>query len=248
MASVAKWLRQWFVVPPFAGSSPVVRPDILRNPTSDPAVGFIVIYTDSLSRTKAHRMNKVDDILHFWFGTPDRDENYGKMRSLWFESDPIVDRVIQDKFEEVYHFAADGLLDGWQYFPASCLALIIVLDQFPRNIFRGTPNAFATDDLALKVAEYAIDAGMDRQLLPVQKWFIYLPFEHSENLDRQLKSVELFNTLSDNPDSHIAIDSARTHLEIIRTFGRFPHRNQILGRESTPAELEFLARPDAFKG
>ncbi|PSB55249.1 DUF924 family protein [Chamaesiphon polymorphus] len=196
-------------------------------------------------------MSRVDEILDFWFGTPDalnNGEQYGKPRSIWFKSDPIIDREIKDRFEEVYHFAAAGLLDGWKDAASSCLALIITLDQFPRNIFRGTPTAFATDALALSIAKHAIETEIDRELLPVQRWFIYLPFEHSENIEDQLESVKLIETLTADPDSQIAIDSARTHYELIKTFGRFPHRNQILGRVSTPAELEFLARPDAFHG
>jgi uncharacterized protein (DUF924 family) len=196
-------------------------------------------------------MNRVDEIIEFWFGTPGRlddGEQYGKPRLMWFKSDPIIDRVIKDRFEEVYQFATGGLLDGWKYFPASCLALIITLDQFPRNMFRGKPAAFATDELALSIAKHAVETGLDRELLPVQKWFIYLPFEHSENLEDQLTSVKLFETLSSDPDSQIAIESARTHYELIKTFGRFPHRNQILGRVSTPAELAFLDRADAFHG
>jgi uncharacterized protein (DUF924 family) len=195
--------------------------------------------------------NKVDEIIDFWFGTPARlegDEIYGKPRSMWFRADPIIDRVIKDRFEEVYQFAAAGLLDGWKYFPASCLALIITLDQFPRNMFRGTPAAFATDNLALEIAQHAIEMEFDRDLLPVQRWFIYLPFEHSEKIEHQLTSVKLFDTLSSDPDSQLAIASARTHLELIQAFGRFPHRNQILARSSTPDELAFLARPDAFHG
>jgi uncharacterized protein (DUF924 family) len=204
-------------------------------------------------------MSRVDEILDFWFGTPDtltNGEEYGKPRfsngealpTMWFKSEPIVDREIKDRFEEVYQFAAAGLLDGWQDAPTSCLALIITLDQFPRNMFRGKPAAFATDELALSVAKHAVETGIDRELFPVQKWFVYLPFEHSERLEDQLESVKLFETLASDPDSQIAIESARTHYELIKTFGRFPHRNQILGRVSTPTELEFLDRPDAFHG
>jgi uncharacterized protein (DUF924 family) len=196
-------------------------------------------------------MSKVEEIIDFWFGTPDRLENgeeYGKPRSIWFKSDPIVDSIIQNRFLEIYQAAAAGLLADWQDSPFSCLALTIALDQFPRNMFRATPNAFATDRMALSAAKHAIEAGFDRELLPLQRWFMYLPFEHSEDLEDQLESVKLFETLSSDPDSQMAIDSAHTHYELIKTFGRFPHRNQILGRASTPAELEFLDRPGAFRG
>lgn len=196
-------------------------------------------------------MSKVNEILDFWFGTPDtltNGEQYGKPRSMWFKSAPAIDREIKERFAEIYQFAVAGLLDGWQDSPTSCLALIIILDQFSRNIFRDTPDAFAADELALSIAKHAIDSGFDRELLPLQRWFIYLPFEHSENLEDQVESMRLFETLSSDPDSQIVIDFARTHSELIKTFGRFPHRNQIIGRASTPAELEFLDNPNAFHG
>ena len=110
-------------------------------------------------------------------------------------------------------------------------------------MFRGTPQAFATDSKALATAEYAVKNNFDRGLLTVQKWFIYLPFEHSENLEQQQKSVELFRHLSGEPDSDSVIEYAMQHLEIIQRFGRFPHRNQILGRETTSEEAEFLKQP-----
>ena len=127
--------------------------------------------------------------------------------------------------------------------PENCLALILLLDQFPRNMFRGTPQAFATDSTALATAEYAVNHNFDRELLTVQKSFIYLPFQHSENLENQQKSVELFSQLSGEPDSDSLIEYALQHLVIIERFGRFPHRNQILGRETTPEEAEFLKQP-----
>jgi uncharacterized protein (DUF924 family) len=142
-----------------------------------------------------------------------------------------------------YRQAAEGKLNHWQEQPLSCLALIILLDQFPRNIFRDRPQAFATDAQALEFAQYAVDRGFDRQLLPVQRWFIYLPLEHSENLEHQQQAVKLFSTLKDDPDSASAIDYACHHLRIIERFGRFPHRNRILGRSTTPQEEEFLKQP-----
>jgi uncharacterized protein (DUF924 family) len=192
-------------------------------------------------------MNKVTEILDFWFGKPETSE-YGKPRPVWFKSDPHFDDQIQERFGEVYQFAQSGLLEGWKQFPASCLALIITLDQFPRNLYRGTPAAFATDGMALEIAKYAVEIGIDRELWPVQRWFIYLPFEHSENLEDQTESLRLFTTLAADADSQQAISSARTHYELIQTYGRFPHRNPILNRASTPAEIEFLARPDSFQG
>jgi uncharacterized protein (DUF924 family) len=187
-------------------------------------------------------MSQAREILDFWFGEPDA-ENYGKPRKEWFNKVPAFDREIQDRFITVYEKAAMGELDNWQNSPDACLALIIVLDQFPRNIFRDTPEAFATDWQALTVAQYAVAQGYDRKLLPVQRWFFYLPFEHSENLEHQRLAVELFEQLSYDRDSAEAIEYAIRHMEIIAKFGRFPHRNAILGRASTPAEEEFLKQP-----
>jgi uncharacterized protein (DUF924 family) len=188
------------------------------------------------------RLSRVSEILEFWFGNPARKE-YGKPREIWFTKNPKFDRQLQTQFLADYELAVAGKLDDWQDSPQSCLALIILLDQFPRNMFRGTPQAFATDDRALAMAKYAIEQQYDRQLLPVQAWFVYLPFEHSENLVEQNQSVQLFERLKDDLDSEIAIASAIHHREIIDRFGRFPHRNQILGRRTTQAEAEFLQQP-----
>ncbi|ELS04367.1 hypothetical protein Xen7305DRAFT_00040980 [Xenococcus sp. PCC 7305] len=181
-------------------------------------------------------------ILTFWFGKQEAND-YGRPRKFWFIKDPNCDRQIKEFFEPVYLLAKAGDLDYWQENPFSCLALIIVLDQFPRNIYRGQPQAFATDSQALAFAQYAIEKGYDRVLLPVQRWFIYLPYEHSENLANQYLAVQLFSTLIDDPDSQSSIEYAKRHLKVIQDFGRFPHRNQILGRESTPEEMAFLEKP-----
>jgi uncharacterized protein (DUF924 family) len=187
-------------------------------------------------------MSQVNKILDFWFGKPE-DTDYGKIRKFWFTKNPKFDQEVRSRFLPVYQQAAAGQLDEWQTSPHSCLALIILLDQFPRNLFRSQPQAFATDSQALSLAQYAITQGFDQQLLPVQRWFIYMPFEHSENLEHQRQSVELFSTLKDDPDCAPGIDYAYRHLKVIKRFGRFPHRNQILGRESTPEEVEFLQQP-----
>jgi uncharacterized protein (DUF924 family) len=187
-------------------------------------------------------MTKFEEILDFWFGQPDAAD-YGKPRKEWFIKNINFDEEVRSRFLETYQKAASDELDSWQKKPLSCLALIILLDQFPRNMFRGKPQAFATDERALKVAKYACDRGFDKELLPVQRWFIYCPFEHSENLEDQQKAVKLFSTLKDDPDSASAIDYAYRHLKVIERFGRFPHRNKILGRQSTPKEEEFLKQP-----
>ncbi|BAT55618.1 hypothetical protein NOS3756_46110 [Nostoc sp. NIES-3756] len=187
-------------------------------------------------------MSPAQDILHFWFGHPD-EPNYGKQKSFWFIKNPEVDEELKTRFLKDYQQAAAGDLDDWLNSPATCLALIILLDQLPRNIFRGTPASFATDLKALAAAQHGIIQGYDRQFLPVQRWFFYLPFEHSENLAHQQQSVKLFQELSHDPESASAITYALQHLEIIERFGRFPHRNRILGRVSTPEEEEFLKQP-----
>ncbi|MDJ0728338.1 MAG: DUF924 family protein [Prochloraceae cyanobacterium] len=187
-------------------------------------------------------MSKFQEILSFWFGQPEA-ANFGKSRKIWFAKNEEFDREIRSRFLTTYQQAVKKELDLWQNYPQNCLALIIVLDQFPRNMFRNTPQAFATDDLALKFAKNAVDRSFDRELLPVQRWFMYLPFEHSENLESQKRSLELFNCLENNSENKQAIASAQRHYKIIEQFGRFPHRNQILGRESTAAEIEFLKTP-----
>ncbi|MDJ0747795.1 MAG: DUF924 family protein [Xenococcaceae cyanobacterium MO_167.B27] len=182
------------------------------------------------------------EILDFWFGKPE-DSNYGKPRKFWFIKDEELDQIIKSRFREIHQQAAMGNLDHWREKPLSCLALIIVLDQFSRNMFRGLPQAFATDAQALNYAQYAIAKSFNSQLLPVQRWFIYLPFEHSEDLAYQEKSVQLFRTLTEDSESQSAINYAYKHFEVIKKFGRFPHRNKILGRENTPEEIEFLKQP-----
>ncbi|MBE9247830.1 DUF924 domain-containing protein [Dolichospermum sp. LEGE 00240] len=185
-------------------------------------------------------MSQATTILDFWFGHLN-DPNYGKIQPFWFEKQPDFDAKVRDFFLEDYQKAVAGYLHDWMNSPETCLALILLLDQFPRNMFRDTPQAFATDWEALSLAQHATNKGYDRQLLAVQRWFIYLPFEHSENIGDQRKCIKLFQSLSHDPYSAKAIASAFQHKEIIARFGRFPHRNAILGRISTPEEEEFLA-------
>lgn len=187
-------------------------------------------------------MSSVDEILDFWFGHPN-DNDYEKQRSFWFTKKPEIDRKIETCFLSDHEQAVAGQLEHWKNSPRSCLALILLLDQFPRNIFRGTARAFATDPQALSVAQHALYKGFDQELLPVQRWFIYLPFEHSENLEHQRQCVKLFATLNDDPESAATIDYAFRHYSIIERFGRFPHRNKILGRAPTPEEAKFLQQP-----
>lgn len=189
-------------------------------------------------------MSQANEILDFWFGSSDQPD-YGKPRKVWFAKEPKFDEELRSRFLTDYEKAAGGHLDEWKDSPLDCLALILLLDQFPRNIFRETPQAFATDWEALSNAHQAIALGYDRKLLNVQRWFVYLPFEHSENIDHQRQSVKLFQKLSGDKESAKAIESAIRHRSVIERFGRFPHRNIILGRPSTPEEKEFLKEPGA---
>jgi uncharacterized protein (DUF924 family) len=190
-------------------------------------------------------MSQAKAILEFWFGQPD-EPSYGKSRQFWFSKQPDFDEELRTRFLKDYQQAAAGYLDEWINSPDTCLALILLLDQFPRNMFRGTSEAFATDWEALSAAQHAVAQGWNREFLPVQRWFIYLPFEHSENLVHQRECVKLFQQLSHDPDCASAIEYAIYHLEIIERFGRFPHRNSILGRSSTPEEKEFLRQPNSL--
>lgn len=187
-------------------------------------------------------MSRVEDILAFWFGQPS-EPRYGKPQDFWFTKKPQFDQELRNNFLGDYQQAAASELDHWRASPHSCLALILLLDQFPRNMFRGTAIAFATDPQALAAAKHAVAKGFDQELMTVERWFVYLPFEHSENLDHQHQSVELFATLGDDPDSAATIDYAIRHRLVIERFGRFPHRNKILGRATTPEEAEFLKQP-----
>ncbi len=187
-------------------------------------------------------MSQAEKILDFWFDQPGQ-QSYGKPRQIWFAKKPEFDLEVRSRFLSDYEQAATGNLDEWKNSSLSCLALILLLDQFPRNMFRGTAQAFATDWQALSTAQYAVAQAYDRELLSVQRWFIYCPFEHSENLEHQNQAVALFGQLGDDPDSADTINYAIRHREVILRFGRFPHRNEILGRASTPEEEEFLKQP-----
>ncbi|MGE5539440.1 MAG: DUF924 family protein [Gemmatimonas sp.] len=178
------------------------------------------------------------DVLAFWFGDVAGDD-FRSRKPLWFEPDAAFDAEVRNRFEDVHFAAARGELSSWRADPRGALALVIVLDQFPRNMYRGTARAFATDPQALAVAREAIDRGFDRQLAPVLRLFLYLPFEHSESLADQDRSVALFAELGDAE----TLDYARRHREIIARFGRFPHRNAVLGRASTAEEVAFLKEP-----
>lgn len=178
-------------------------------------------------------------VLDFWFGSPP-----GEYRKQWFRKDSDFDKQIKTRFLDLYWAMVASPLESWLKTAKSSLARIIVLDQFARNMFRGTPQSFAADPLALATAETAIERGYDAQLLPMERFFLYLPFEHSENLTHQHRCVEYFKHLiKDAPDLEHGLDYARRHRDVIAQFGRFPHRNKTLNRQSTEAELDFLQQP-----
>jgi uncharacterized protein (DUF924 family) len=180
------------------------------------------------------------NVLLFWFGGP---ADHGKRHKRWFEKDPALDREIRERFLPLYEEAAAGRLAGWQESAHGCLALILVLDQFPRHIFRGSARAFAADGLALQAARHAVSREFDRRMLPVERLFLYLPFEHSEALADQLTACELTEPLTAFEETADAHRYAIAHRDIVQRFGRFPHRNAALGRPSTPEEIEFLKQP-----
>ena len=175
-------------------------------------------------------------VLDFWFGAKETPD-YGQFRDIWFRAaTPAFDQEIRDRFLGVHEAAARGELDRAMDTAEGVLALLILLDQFPRNMFRGQPRAFATDAKARAVAEHAIARGFDQQVPLACRTFFYLPFEHSEDMADQKRGVALFRALGEAR----GIEAALEHLEVIARFGRFPHRNAVLGRASTPEEIEYL--------
>ena len=189
-------------------------------------------------------MMQVDyrDVLAFWFGEP-AEPGFGKARAAWFSKDAAFDALVRERFRATWERAHDGLLDDWRCDVLPLLAFIVLTDQFPRNMFRATPQSFATDAAALAAARSIVARGHDRALSPVQRWFAYLPYEHAEDIGAQHASLRLFAGLDGDPDSAGSIDYARRHHHIIARFGRFPHRNAILGRSTSGAEAAFLLQP-----
>ncbi|MCK1490972.1 DUF924 domain-containing protein [Bradyrhizobium sp. 180] len=167
------------------------------------------------------------DVLAFW-----REAG----RERWYERNKAFDAEVRRRFLGLWQKAAAGELASWETSDEGALALVIVLDQFPRNMFRGTPQAFASDTLARDVARRAIERGTDRKVDPILLEFLYLPFMHSEHLSDQLHCVALFQ----NTDNAENLKYAREHADIIQRFGRFPHRNRLLGRDTTVEEQAFL--------
>ena len=171
-------------------------------------------------------------VLNFWFGLSEED---------WWRGGPELDHRIREGFHDLWtekrQLPAESFLDD----SLTALAAVILFDQFPRHMFRGQADQFATDHLALQVAKAAVDRGLDHSLEPNERGFLYMPFQHSENLSDQKRSMQLFTALGDD----FQLGFARKHHDVIARFGRFPHRNATLGRPSTPEETLYLAQPGA---
>ncbi|MBL4906650.1 MAG: DUF924 domain-containing protein [Sneathiella sp.] len=185
-------------------------------------------------------MYDYQSVLDFWFYPPCHDL-YGEKRPEWFTINPEFDKAIIKQFGTDFKRAENGNFLAWTDTKEGCLALILIFDQFSRNMFRETPKAFATDTKARELARYMVRAGFFDELAPFQKNFAALPFEHSEDLAEQIFSVKLFKSFGDDD----AILYAVRHHDIIEKFARFPHRNKILGRQSTEDEIEFLKQPNS---
>jgi len=173
------------------------------------------------------------DIINFWFVETEP--------TLWFQENEQFDAIIRENFLATYTMAKDGLCDSWNNDVDGCLALCLLLNQFPRNMFRGAAQAYATDSKALIVSKHALAKGFDHLLTPERRRFLYLPFVHSEKLNDQRKSVELFGSMK--KEDPLSFEHAQRSLSIIEKFSRFPRRNIVLGRDSTPEEQEYLAAP-----
>ena len=181
----------------------------------------------------------VGEILDFWFAPRDSAE-HGRPRELWFRKDAAVDQSIRSRFGAAVQTALAGGFADWTASRAA-LARVLLLDQFTRNIFRDTPRAFAGDVLALRISKAAVANGDDRSMIPVERRFMYMPFEHAEDLSAQTASLVLFAQLRDETGESDPLVWAERHAAVIRRFGRYPHRNAILGRESTAEEVAYLA-------
>lgn len=195
-------------------------------------------------------METAASIRSFWFGEEFDDAASARAQAaLWWSKDAQMDALIRQRFAESSELAAQGALDAWRTTAVGSLSLILLCDQFPRNMYRNTGQAFSLDAVARKIASEAIAAGQDDELRLIERVFMYLPFEHSESIEDQERALALFEDLARQaPIAHQQIfegflNFARRHYEVILRFQRFPHRNLILGRASSPDELEFLSQP-----
>lgn len=196
--------------------------------------------------TRAEIDTMIEDVLSFWFDYDHNDNNTLFNRALWWQKSDDTDKQIRENFSSLRTQAINGELDNWLETPKGTLAYIILIDQFSRNLLRGQAAMYAHDPLALNAAKMAIEKGYDKSLSLTERVFIYMPFEHSENIEDQKLSVKLFEMLIEStpePARQVAIDFAgyaKDHHDTVEKFNRFPHRNKILSRESTPEEIEFM--------
>ncbi len=195
---------------------------------------------------------KVNEILHFWFGS-DKAKPLSRA-AIWFSATPAVDEEIKVRFEGLHHQAAKGALNNWLNYPQSCLAYIILLDQFSRNMYRNTPLAFSQDNLALQACLHGKEHKLDKDLTLIQRQFFYMPLEHAEDIHSQKLCLALMKQLVNEAQAYEpemldamtqGFEYAKRHYDIILNFGRFPHRNDILERESTQEEIVFLSLPNS---
>jgi uncharacterized protein (DUF924 family) len=206
-------------------------------------------------------LTSIEDLLDFWFGSDDPAQQANdsasiaqRQAALWWGKDEATDRRIQSRFESTLQAAANQQLDHWADTPHGMLALILLFDQLPRNCYRNSATAFRFDELARQCCHLGLAQGFDQQLTPLQRVFFYLPLEHSEDIDDQQYSLQLFRALAkaqarDEPAAKATFDNylqfANQHHAIIERFERFPHRNTVLGRPSTAAETAFLKEPNS---
>lgn len=200
----------------------------------------------------AKESERISEVLRFWFGDLRENElpSEEKQKTWWMKSEEF-DRLVEERFGDLVALAESGALCSWLETPLGTLAFIIVTDQFPRNIHRDRPGAFSRDSLALRACRGGMEKGFDRGLHPIHRVFFYLPLMHSEDPETQRMSVKTYSGLEKEYESEPRIrenlacstDFAGRHFDIIERFGRYPHRNAALGRESTPEEIEFLKEP-----
>ena len=191
-------------------------------------------------------MKKPADVLKFWFG---EGEDLTQNAPLWFKKSDEFDSEVKSNFLDSLTAAKNGQLDHWKRSPQECLAFVILLDQFSRNIFRNLPQAFELDHEAVGTTLFGIEQGYDKMLNHIERWFFYMPLMHSESLEHQQESINVYKELlNSSPKEHKSrfediLKFAVRHFEIVDQFGRFPHRNKVLNRESTAEEEKFLTKP-----
>jgi len=197
-------------------------------------------------------MNRVDEIIDFWFGEGDPDDPQNLRMQLWFQGEPGLDEKIKARFGALIEQAGLGALEEWKNTPRGRIAWTLLLDQFTRNAYRGTPRMYIFDLLVMQSAREAVQQGQDKALPWIQRAFLYLPYQHAEEAQAQHESIALYEALAQEARNHPMesalvgmLDYAERHAHVVHKFGRFPHRNEILSRKSTDEEKKFLASPAA---